>query len=116
MLGDVPAPSAPAPDASTARTALALAGIALGLGATLAYVAQRTIDHLRGAVVDPTLIVLQAHTPFFWRALTATWWGGLLAILVYVAARRRAAATTRSLSVAVPVVAILAVVLSWMLP
>jgi hypothetical protein len=82
----------------------------------VAYVAQRCVERARGAVVDPTLVVLEYHTAYYWRAANAAWWGGLAAVVVYAVALRHPDATTRALVIATPICAALAVVLSWMFP
>jgi hypothetical protein len=82
----------------------------------MAYVAQRCIERARGGGIDPTLVVVQYHTPYYWRSANAAWWGVLAAVVVYAVALRRPGATTRALVIATPICAALAVVLSWVFP
>lgn len=98
------------------RSALAVAVAAAGIAATSAYVTQRCMERARGAVIDPTLVVLEYHTAYYWRAANAAWWGVLAAVVVYAVAVHRPAATTRALVLATPICAALAVVLSWIFP
>lgn len=95
---------------------MALAVVAAGIGATTAYVAQRCVERARGAVIDPTLVVLEYHAAYYWRTANAAWWGALAAVVVYAIATRRPEATTRVLVVAAPICAALAVALSWIFP
>ncbi|MBX3270405.1 MAG: hypothetical protein KF729_09105 [Sandaracinaceae bacterium] len=104
--------------APTERAAAALAAACFGLAAPLAYVGQRLFERARGGVADPTLILWEAHTAFYWRAGTAAWWAGVIAIGVYALARRRAPTerVTRALAVALVPIAIALVVVTWWYP
>ncbi|MGE0784219.1 MAG: hypothetical protein AB7S26_00925 [Sandaracinaceae bacterium] len=76
---------------SDRRTALATAAAAFSLTAPIAYVTQRLYEVARSGPIDPLSVLRDAHTAFYWRALTATWWAGLIAILVYATVIRRGA-------------------------
>ncbi len=60
-----------------------------GPAAAVAYVAQRLYERFTGGVGDPTLVVREAHTSFYWRASAALWWGGVFAFSAYFWLRNR---------------------------
>lgn len=74
---------------SDRRAALALTAAAFGGLAPVAYVAQRLYERARGGPIDPTLVLRESHTAFYWRACTAAWWAGIAAIAIYAWAARR---------------------------
>lgn len=101
------------------RAALALAAASFAIAAPIAYVAQRLIEVGRSSTpFDPTLVLSDAHTAFYWRAATATWWGGLVAMLAYaLAARARSHdRAARWLGLAAIPLTLLLVILAWRLP
>ena len=78
------------PRSPSERPALALAAATFGLFAPLAYLGQRLYERARAQPLDPTLILRESHTAFYWRAGTAAWWAGIAAIVVFAWASRRA--------------------------
>ena len=58
-----------------------VAALAFALTAAAAYVAQRLLDYARGDLADPTNVLAEAHTAFYWRCAAAAWWGGLGAVV-----------------------------------
>lgn len=69
------------------RTRWAFGAAAAGLVAPVAYLAQRLIALQLGEGVDPTLIVRESHTAFYWRSALSAWVG--VAVFVIVAALGR---------------------------
>lgn len=82
-------PGAPGPVASdAARRAVAVSGLVFAAAAPLTYMIIRLFERLRGGVSDPSLILQEAHTGFYWRAAIACWWAGLLAVAAFAGAHR----------------------------
>ncbi|MBK8173430.1 MAG: hypothetical protein IPK60_24275 [Sandaracinaceae bacterium] len=102
------------------RRALPVASFAFGIGASLAYVAQRIVERLRSAPIDPTLLVFTIHTSFYWRVLTATFWGGVFGIIAYAIAHRlsdeQQGRCYRALSRAIVPIALILAYCSWRFP
>lgn len=71
------------------RAPVALAAGAFAIAAPVAYVIQRLYERSVSGPVDPLLVLREAHTAFYWRALTASWWAALVAMIVFAVARRR---------------------------
>jgi len=75
------------------RRALAVAGLSFALAAPAAYVLQRVYERANGGIPNPTLVLREAHTAYYWRLTTATWWGGLVALVAAAWILRRPTAS-----------------------
>lgn len=95
--------------------AAALAAAAFGVGAPLAYFAQRLYERSRSGAIDPTMVLRESHTALYWRSAAAVWWAGIAAVLVFAWAVRRAAPTPRWLRLGVPALMLALGALAWRL-
>lgn len=100
------------------RIRLALAALAFGPAATVAYLAQRLVDRARGSAVDPLSMLDEPHVAFYWRCVISLWWGGFAALAAYAlsARKRRVERAIAWLALAAIPVGVLHVTLSWLLP
>jgi hypothetical protein len=99
------------------RRTWALAGLAFGLAAPVAYIAQRLYDHALVGETDPLSMLRQVHVAYFWRAATAGFWGGLAALVVLlVGARRLRVPEPRAAARVLAVVVATFLVLAWIYP
>jgi hypothetical protein len=99
------------------RRTMALAGLAFGLVAPIAYIVQRLYDHALVGDVDPLSMLRQTHVAYFWRASTAAFWGGLAALVVLiVGAERLRVPEPRSAARVLAIVAATFLVLAWIYP
>lgn len=100
---------------SERRAALALTAAAMGALAPLAYLAQRLYERARTGPIDPTLILRESHTAFYWRAGAAAWWAGVAAIAIYAWSVRREAPerASRLLRLAVAPLVLAIALLAW---
>ena len=99
------------------RRSWALAGLAFGVVAPIAYIAQRLIDHAMVPDADPLSMLRQTHVAYLWRAATAALWGGLAGVTVLlIGADRLRIPEPRASARAVAVVAALFLVLAWIYP
>ena len=105
---------------STSRErARAIAFLAGGLGAAVAYVLQRTVEVAQSGPVDPTLILATSHVAFYWRAAIAGWLGVVVAGVVYAWLVRRelpAKRLVRWMTWGVVPVAMVLALMSWWMP
>lgn len=69
------------------RERMAEAALTFGVVTPVAYLAQRVVERWLNGVVDPLVVLRQAHTAFYWRCSTSAWWGALAVILVLGGAR-----------------------------
>ena len=65
------------------REALSVASLAFGVVTPIAYVVQRLVERAVSGPVDPTMVLREAHTSFYWRCLTSAWWGGVAAVVAW---------------------------------
>ena len=80
---------------TTWREALACGSLAAGVVAPIAYLVQRLYERSQGGVPNPTLVLREAHTSFYWRTTTAAWWAGLIGIAVFAWMMSRPPASAR---------------------
>lgn len=100
------------------RIRACVAALAFSLASAAAYLAQRLVDHARGNLADPTAVLTEVHTAFYWRCATALWWGGLAAAVVFVLAGRAKdrGRVARMLAVAAAPLGGAYLLLAWLFP
>lgn len=100
------------------RIRACVAALAFSLVAAVAYVAQRLLDYARGELADPTHVLAEVHTAFYWRCAVAAWWGGLAAAAAWMLVRRAKdpARTAWTLAVVAAPLGAVYVLLAWLYP
>lgn len=93
------------------RERVAHAALAFAMVSPVAYMAQRMVERWVFGDVDPTLVIRQVHTAFYWRCATSAWWGTVAALLVLHGLR-----TPRPTWVGSAMWGVVLVVAAWLVP